>query len=263
MTPQTPTFPANGQGQQVNGTSRLSTPQSPGGDPQDKERVKILFDINTELLYESMQLSNAQLELKKEAQSAPEAGVDYAEQERLVKEDYNHCMKRLQVNFQYQSSIQRNPATAVFPAPFLTAPPLSTTLKLKLPPASPDDVLERPLDPSADRLQRIEGLKQLYAKLQALFPGVDPKREQPGSQASPAMRPGFNPAAPGAIPNGQLNAYARAQAQAQAQTQAHGPGQATGFGSNHSSPAPGPTAYRTPQMANSPGPLLQTQPAGQ
>lgn len=94
-TPQTPTFPTDqALQQQVNGTSTVSTPQSPAAESRDKERFTVLLEINQELLYESIQLVNSRNELKKE--QAAEAGtapknpdIDYVEEEKIANQDYN------------------------------------------------------------------------------------------------------------------------------------------------------------------------------
>ncbi|KAL2024505.1 hypothetical protein VTK56DRAFT_7548 [Thermocarpiscus australiensis] len=65
VTPQTPTFPSEQGQQQANGTSTVSTPQSPTSEARDKERFDVLIDINAELLYESILLVNHRAELKK------------------------------------------------------------------------------------------------------------------------------------------------------------------------------------------------------
>lgn len=91
-TPQTPTFPPTGQQQQTNGTSTVSTPQSPVSDSRDKERFALLLDINQELLYESVTLFNSKTEVKK-AQAAVEAGTltpegNLSEEEKTLTQDY-------------------------------------------------------------------------------------------------------------------------------------------------------------------------------
>ncbi len=91
-TPQTPTFPSAGQPSQANGTA-VSTPQSPATESREKERFALLLEINQELLLETISLVNSKAELKKE-QAAVESGeakpegVDYAEEERLMQNDY-------------------------------------------------------------------------------------------------------------------------------------------------------------------------------
>lgn len=91
-TPQTPTFPTTGQHSQANGTSSVSTPQSPATESREKERFALLLDINQELLYELVSLTNSKAELKKE-QAPTESGeqkseAEVAEEERLNTLDY-------------------------------------------------------------------------------------------------------------------------------------------------------------------------------
>ncbi|KAL2148477.1 hypothetical protein VTH82DRAFT_2031 [Thermothelomyces myriococcoides] len=206
-TPQTPTFPAD-QGQpQVNGTTSGSTPQSPATDSRDKERMAVLLEINQELLYESIQLVNSRNELKKEQAAAQASGikndVDYAEEEKLANLDYNHCMRRLQANLTYMFALaDRKGKTQVPPSPaYLTPPPLNLQLKLRVPPSAPDDPIERPADPVADRAERDQLLKSLYKKLHTLYPGIDPNKE-PSSQPPAGVRPpaGVQGGAPGTAP---------------------------------------------------------------
>jgi len=79
----------------MNGTAVVTTPLSPGSESREREVFSLLLDINQELLYESVQLQNRQLELKKE-QSAPNADDGSlaeqarkpAEEEKLVQQDY-------------------------------------------------------------------------------------------------------------------------------------------------------------------------------
>ncbi|GAB1316660.1 CYC8-general repressor of transcription [Madurella fahalii] len=247
-TPQTPTFPTEPQ-QQVNGTSTGSAPQSPATDSRDKERFAILLEINQELLYESIQLVNSRAELKKE-QAAAEAGgtkrgdVDYAEEEKLANLDYNQCMRRLQANLTYMFGLaDRKPKAQAAPCPaYLTPPPLNLNLKLRLPPGTPDDGIEWPADPVADRAERDQLMKNLYKRLQALYPGIDPKNEPAAQMAARAGAGNPNTAA--------------VKANGAAATPAGGQG------SNHSSPAPGQPAQKTPQMLNAAAPGLQGQVSG-
>jgi hypothetical protein len=90
QTPQTPTFPSNVHGANTNGASN-STPLSPGADSRDKERIAVILEINSELLWEATQLQHTQIILKKEHASpkdgaAPEA--DKTEEEKLLDQDY-------------------------------------------------------------------------------------------------------------------------------------------------------------------------------
>ncbi|KAK3906307.1 hypothetical protein C8A05DRAFT_11937 [Staphylotrichum tortipilum] len=247
-TPQTPTFPTDQTQPQLNGTSTGSTPQSPATESRDKERMAVLLEINQELLYESIQLVNSRNELKKE-QAIPEArnpDIDYAEEEKLANLDYNQCMRRLQTNLSYMFALaDRKGKAQIPPSPaYLTTPPLNLQLKLKLPPSAPDDPVERPADPVADRAERDQLLKTLYRKLQSLYPGVDPKKEPPAqppagaAAAGAAGRPGGGVGGKG-VPNGQ------------------GPVSVMQGGSNQNSPAPTPgQSAGTPLMGNAAVPGL-------
>ena len=112
-TPQTPTFPSTNTGQQsqANGTSTTSAPQSPATESRDQERFAVLFDINQELLYESLCLMNSRAELKKE-QAAVQAGegiseVDFAEEEKLLSHDYNQCVWSFPSRYGYITDMRR------------------------------------------------------------------------------------------------------------------------------------------------------------
>lgn len=94
-TPQTPTFPGSG-GPLPNGAAAAQGPPlSPGSESREKELFSVLLNINQELLFESVQLRNTQIALKK--QHAAEAGLEeqsseptepVSEEERLVRADY-------------------------------------------------------------------------------------------------------------------------------------------------------------------------------
>lgn len=130
---------------------------------------------------------------------------------------------------------------------YLTPPPLNMQLKLKLPPTTADDPVERPADPVADRIERDALLKNLYKKLHSLYPGVDPRKEPPaqpagarppaintnaaaGAGAGPGgMRPGGGP--PSAGQNGQVSTPVAAAA-------GMGGGGGGMQGPNQGSPAP-------------------------
>ncbi|SPQ25236.1 da50d51f-ff8f-459f-8231-5fd03a86e7c7 [Thermothielavioides terrestris] len=229
-TPQTPTFPTE-QGQQLasGASATVSAPQSPSTESRDKERFAVLLEINQELLYESIQLVNSRNELKKEQAAAESAGtksgeVDYAEEEKLANVDYNHP-----------------------PSPaYLTPPPLNLQLTLRLPPSMPDDPIEQPADPVADRAERDQLLKSLYKKLQSLYPGVDPKKEPPVQPAG---------ARPGTANSGAAAAGMKMPATHNGQASTPAAGQ----GSTQNSPAATPAPAQpqgTPQMANAAAPGL-------
>ncbi|KAL2266986.1 hypothetical protein VTJ83DRAFT_4263 [Remersonia thermophila] len=279
-TPQTPTFPGDQAQPPANGTSVVgSAPQSPASDSRDKERMSVLLEINQELLYESIQLVNSRNELKKQQATADASGqksgdVDYAEEEKLANIDYNHCMKRLQANLTYMFALaDRKGKPQIPPSPaYLTPPPLNLNLRIRLPPPSgPDDPIERPADPVADRAERDQLIKSLYKKLQALYPGVDPNKEpNPNQLQAGASKPG-GPGMPGGAIQGSAGGNPAAH---------KGPNGATptamgsqtaatpvslGQASNQNSPAATPTlaqTHGTPQMGNAVAPGLLMQQGG-
>ncbi|KAG6063229.1 hypothetical protein E4U32_001475 [Claviceps aff. humidiphila group G2b] len=71
----------------------------------------------------------------------------------------------------------RKPEVKAPPCPaYLSAPPLNLSLKMRAPSVALEG-RDPNLDPVADRKERDQALKDLYSKLQALFPGFDPKKE--------------------------------------------------------------------------------------
>ncbi|KAL2129507.1 hypothetical protein VTI74DRAFT_7657 [Chaetomium olivicolor] len=258
-TPQTPTFPTEQNQPQVNGASSASAPQSPATDSRDKERMTILLEINQELLYESITLVNSRNELKRE-QAAAEAGgeknaeVDYVEEEKLANLDYNQCMRRLQANLTYMFALtDKSKGKPVPPSPaYLTPPPLNLQLKLRHPPPDPDNPIQRPADPMADRAERDQQMKNLYKRLQSLYPGIDPRKEPPAQPSG--ARPG--------VTNPNVAAAAAAAGAKPPGAGQNGPASAStpvgGQGSSQNSPAPMPGQHGqgqgTPQMANAAAP---------
>ncbi|KAF5569815.1 CYC8-general repressor of transcription [Fusarium phyllophilum] len=201
-TPQTPTFSTN-QGPAVNGTL-TAAPLSPGTESRDKERFALLLDINHELLYESIQIQATQQELKKESAAAGNpADKKPTDEETQLQQDYLQCMRRLQANLSYMAALaDRKPEVKVPPCPaYLTAPALTLSLKLRAPAVGPE-AADNNIDPVADRDERNNSIRDLYSRLQAVFPGIDPKREPAyrmntqggqkpgmmGSQASPTTQ---------------------------------------------------------------------------
>ena len=100
-TPQTPTFPSsNGQSANANGSTKESTPLSPGTESREREAFSLLLNINQELLYESIQLQNTRAEIKKEylkdqsvnadgsGSANGEASSELAKQEKMIQTDY-------------------------------------------------------------------------------------------------------------------------------------------------------------------------------
>lgn len=172
------------------------------------------------------------------------------------------------------------------PAPpaVLMPPPLNLGLKLRV---SSDESPEKMPDPNADREERDRLMKHLYSKLQALFPGVDPKKEGPpaGSNPRPSNAQQMNPNQQNPQqqnPNQQIQQQMQQQnpnqqmqqnmnqhmlqmqMQQQMQTQQM-PGKAPpngqmmgpgGHGSDHGSPAPGSHGQKTPQMSNASAPPM-------
>lgn len=100
-------------------------------------------------------------------------------------------MKRLQANLTYMAAVaDRKPETKVPPCPaYLTPPPLNLTLRLRSKPIGADGA-ERQVDPTVDREQRDKTIKELYQKLQAAYPNVDPKKEPTFRAPSGQQRPG-------------------------------------------------------------------------
>lgn len=89
-------------------------------------------------------------------------------------------MRRLQANLSFMAAMaDRKPDAKVPPCPaFLSAPPLNLTLRPRAQPSSAEGT-DTKVDPSTDREQRDKSIKELYARLQAVFPGFDPKKEPP------------------------------------------------------------------------------------
>ncbi|KAI0390967.1 hypothetical protein F5Y17DRAFT_442492 [Xylariaceae sp. FL0594] len=192
QTPQTPTFPTQSQGNGANGTSAGSTPVSPGADPRDKERVGIILEINNELLLEAMQIQSTQYIIKKERGNEGNAnnGDKKAPEEELLTQDYIQCMRRLQTNLSYLAALadkERKPAQQSQPHPlYLKAPTLNTNVRLR----QAQDGSEAKTD-APDREETAKYLAELYKKLQALFPDVDPNKE-PGNTRPPGQGPNMN-----------------------------------------------------------------------
>ncbi|KAI0409546.1 hypothetical protein F4802DRAFT_544455 [Xylaria palmicola] len=184
QTPQTPTFPTQVQGSTTNGMSSGSTPLSPGADPKDKERVSVILDINNELLLEAMQIQSTQHIMRKERTSVN--GTDgsiidgdkkSAEEEQLA-EEYVGCMRRLQANLAYLAGLadkERKPNQPSQPYPAFLKPP-TLNINIKLRPMQGQDGTEVKTD-SPDREETIKYIRELYKKLQALFPDIDPNKE--------------------------------------------------------------------------------------
>jgi hypothetical protein len=125
-------------------------------------------------------------------------------------------MKRLQANLTYMAALaDRKPDTKPAPCPaYMSAPNLTLSVKLRAQPIVPEGG-DFKIDPVTDREERDLAIKELYARLQGCFPGIDPNKEHHFRPPGP-QKPG-------------------------------GPG-APGFNQ------PSPTTHRTPQMTNMPAP---------
>lgn len=90
----------------------------------------------------------------------------------------NRCMRRLQANLSYLAALaDRKPEVKVPPCPaYLSAPPLNLSIKLRTQPMAPEGS-DSKIDPVTDREERDKSIKELYQRLQAVFPGFDPKKE--------------------------------------------------------------------------------------
>lgn len=104
-------------------------------------------------------------------------------------------MRRLQANLSYMAALaDKKPEVKVPPCPaYLSAPPLNLSIKLRTQPMAPDGS-ENKIDPMADREERAQSIKELYSRLQAVFPEFDPKKEptfrMPGQSGPGGQKPG-------------------------------------------------------------------------
>ncbi|ESZ99079.1 hypothetical protein SBOR_0489 [Sclerotinia borealis F-4128] len=201
LTPQTPNFPPGSRNPEVAGTA-MATPLSPGSELREKERVTVLLDINGEILIEVMRIIALQTELKSNQTEDPAEKAKLEAEHKVLASEYIQCMRRLQSNLAYLAAIAdrtHKPAAqvpshpAVLFAPSLTPKPAHTDPTSAI--TNGGDSASTPEERYEDRS---EILKDLYKRLQALYPGVDPKKE---------------------IPAQSVNAVARAQAQAQQHAQ--------------------------------------------
>lgn len=148
-------------------------------------------------------------------------------------------MRRLQGNLTYLAALADRKVGQVPPCPaHLMPPPLNLSIKMRSPTAPGPDSNENPSEPdsekdrllTADREERDKLLKELYRKLQAQFPGIDPRRE-------PAY----------AMPN-------QGQQQQHNNQRSGGPG-GGGPASTQGSPAANPQAQRSGQTPTQPAPM--------
>lgn len=81
---------------------------------------------------------------------------------------------------------------------YLSAPPLNLALRPRALPLSTDPT-KPPPDPATDREQRDRSIKELYVRLQAVFPGFDPKKEPAYGRQTSVLKgghAGMNQASP-------------------------------------------------------------------
>ena len=85
-------------------------------------------------------------------------------------------MRRLQANLSYLASLADKKINVTKHLAYLTAPVLHFNIKIRGATPGAEGTQDPLLDASQDREQRDKLLKELYATLQALFPGVDPTK---------------------------------------------------------------------------------------
>ncbi|KAI9055089.1 hypothetical protein LZ554_000054 [Drepanopeziza brunnea f. sp. 'monogermtubi'] len=209
VTPLTPKFPSGAQ--VANGVGGNVTPLSPGSEAREKDRVSLLLEINSSLLLEVIHLQQAHAEAtkkdgppatnspdgaenEKSEQEKEKAEKDKAEKARPSSREYAECMRRLQSNLAYlaaiadrshkpSSQIPAHPTIMTAPALSLKSPPRATSSSPKA-----DTKKDEPGEKPDDEGNRGERLREQYRQLQALFPGVDPKKEPQMQPVNPALR---------------------------------------------------------------------------
>ncbi|KAF3026897.1 hypothetical protein E8E14_015106 [Neopestalotiopsis sp. 37M] len=192
QTPQTPTFPSGVQNAVPNGNSN-AVPLSPGADLREKDRIAVILEINSELLWEASQVQNTMLAVKNEKPPAANGtpnDTEKTEEEKLLLQDFSHCMRRLQGNLAYLAHMADNKKAASGQAAahpsYMKPPPLSTKVRIRpMPP--PEGSEGKTVEPSK-REDTIKYFNDLYTKLQQLYPGVDYNKEP--ALPPPGARPG-------------------------------------------------------------------------
>ena len=87
-------------------------------------------------------------------------------------------MRRLQGNLTYLAALADRKGGQVPPCPaYLMPPSLNMNIKMRAQPPAPTESPGKQVDPGSDREERERFLRDMYRKLQALFPGIDPRRE--------------------------------------------------------------------------------------
>lgn len=100
-------------------------------------------------------------------------------------------MRRLQGNLSYLAALADRKGNVQVPAhpSYIAPPPWNMALKLRRSNAAPPPG-DAKLNPTADREERVKYISELYSRLQALFPGVDPKTEPPFQAPRPPGQQG-------------------------------------------------------------------------
>lgn len=128
---------------------------------------------------------------------------------RLFLIDKFSCMRRLQTNLAYLAGLadkERKPTQPSQPYPaYLKPPPLNTNIKLRQMQAQDGSEAKPDI---IDREETAKYIGELYRRLQALFPDIDPNKEPgarhpgqaPGSTQSGAQTPSQASPVPGKQP---------------------------------------------------------------
>lgn len=201
QTPVTPST-AGGPGQTQN-ASQNNAPLNPGGESREKERVSLLLDINKYLLMEVMKLQDAQAAAK----AAKEAAEGEKEKSKVTVDpgmgkEFVECMRRIQYNLSYLAAIadrSHKPSSQTPPHPaIISAPQLESIKRMKA--AKKEEAKKEDSGTIKSEEEKKgeneeeeeedgpEELKKMYAQLQTLFPGVDPRKEPPVPQQG-GMKP--------------------------------------------------------------------------
>lgn len=100
-------------------------------------------------------------------------------------------MRRLQANLSYMAALaDRKPEVKAPPCPaYLSSPSLNLTLKLRAQPIGAEGT-DANADPLVDRAERDKSIKELYRRLQGVFPGFDPKKEPAFGRPAGGQKPG-------------------------------------------------------------------------
>ncbi|KAI0996273.1 hypothetical protein K3495_g11907 [Podosphaera aphanis] len=173
--------------QSTNSGSTSTTPQSPVFEVQERERVTILLNINKELLLELMRLQADHNESREDASlSIASDGTEKDKPKTPTSRYYYECMRRLQSNLAYLAArTDRNKPLNQLPThPQFMSPPTPSSNLTQL-----NSIVNTSPNSSRNKdegeVDRIEVIREYYRKLQALYPGVDPRKE---SFSNPATR---------------------------------------------------------------------------